>query len=122
MGMFVHICATDEVTSIHHVTMNHVTTNPHLKRYIDAKLVNICAKTQRTAIFTSHYIAMYVPEANVPATFYICVIYFNSIYDRCMCICVSHMKSLAKDMCPMSTLPIICKLHLMLSAYITLQG
>ena len=37
-----------------------------LNGYIDPTFLNMCVKTQTTAISTSHVIAMYVPTTNMP--------------------------------------------------------
>ena len=55
----------------------------HAKWYVDSALLHIYAKTKPTTICTSHMIAKYVPETNMPVKWGTCSIhakYLTHIY------------------------------------------
>ena len=49
--------------------------------HIDTSFLHICAKTQQTAIYTSHVIAKYVLETYMPTRFSIYVKYFDTFME-----------------------------------------
>ena len=53
---------------------------------------------QPTAIYTSHVIATYVLEANMPTKLGIYAKYLRDLYARCIHIHVLHMKSMKLNM------------------------
>ena len=66
-----------------------------LNGYIDWIFLHICAKTQPTAINTSHVIAKYVLVTGIPTKLGIYNIYakyFINLYGKCIHIYMPHMK------------------------------
>ena len=66
--------------------------------HVDQPFFYICATSQLTKTPTSHVIARYVPEINMPTKFGICAThakYLMEIYWICTRMYVPHIKSLA---------------------------
>ena len=76
-----------------HIAYISHTTNI-LNGYIDSTFLHICAKIQSTVIHTSHVIAKYVLEINMPTKLSIYAKHLIDLYGRCIYICVPYMKSL----------------------------
>ena len=64
-----------------------------------ATLVHIYAKTQPNTYLLC-VIVLFIPESNMSARLHIYVIYLKGIYGNCLCICVSHIKSLSSTIWP----------------------
>ena len=87
-----------------HILLNkydcHIAYTSHTSNivngYIHPTFLQICAKTQPTAIHTSHVIAKYVLETNVSTKLSIDALYAKYLIDlcgRCLYIYVPYMKS-----------------------------
>ena len=122
MGMYMHICAIyKSLTSNMNRSTVHVLCNLYfmllthtiqqiwlriakrshanlvLYRFIEVTLVYIGMETQPTAMSTSHDTVIHVPETNMSWVLHVYNLYpkyMTGIYRGCMCISVSHMKSL----------------------------
>ena len=83
----------------HIANMSHTVIMPY--GYIDPKYLPICTTIQATATGSSHIIAKYIPETNMPLRCHTYSTYANNFmctYETTMSVCIPHMNSLQSVM------------------------